>query len=290
MHGSTSPFLSSYPAIAGQGQRVLFGAAKDEKAPPAAPAATAPEKDQVDIQSGKDGDKSKAGAAKQTDSQKKSGSSSIRESGKFLLGAFFQFGAPIALAFCSFGFIPGMIIGTIGSYISGKIGKRLLTNVDHAKLGPITQQVKNIQEMITGEKSIDGGKLPNAVNNLYKNLLEVPLSKYPRIKEWLLKKLMLNPNGPIAKLLSGVVQIRLNMFQEVAAADNLKDAARAAKKQGWESTKYHWLFPKIGSWLSHITTHTPWFIRWPANGIAWILKFFPWGRAIVSGGNQPKPA
>lgn len=209
--------------------------------------------------------------------------------GKIMAGLFFKKIVPLLLSLAWFGGPVGIAFGIAGiplSYMSGRLGKKMLEGVDEKQVNGSAANFKVLNEILEGQRNAKDGEVVEQLNRTLEDLINV--KKIPILTDQMRKYLKLSKDSGIGKYLNNYTMLKANVYTEVAEADSVGGAAVAAAKGGWEYFLYFKILPGIGKSLEKASNTAPGPFKWVFKGLGFLLHYFGFFKLAqgMSGGNN----
>lgn len=162
------------------------------------------------------------------------------------------------------------------SYLSGKLGRRIASGVEHQNLPAGLKSFQEFRESFRNrDKLQDGGQLLAKWNQFVDDALNIRSGQYKMIGGMLSNYLRLTPNSKIGKILTSKRFLKANIYHDVAQANSAGGAIKAGAKGGMSFWFYNNFLPAAGGAMEKAADVMWGPFKWPFKGMGWILHNLP---------------
>lgn len=194
------------------------------------------------------------------------------------MGIFFEDIVPPAMGFAFLAGPLGWVItlgGMVLSPISGAFGRYISRDVDHAKLPTHMKSIHDFRTALRNREGLQKGELVDKWNQVIDDTLNIKVSRFQGIANFLLNRLKLSQTGYVGRILNNPNFLKAKMYSNMAHADSVGGVVKAGAKGGVSFWFYQFFLPGVGRILEKISNVLPGPLKWPFKLIGWLMDHFP---------------
>lgn len=194
------------------------------------------------------------------------------------LGIFFEDIIPPAMGFAFLAGPLGWVV-TLGgmalSPVSGAFGRYISRDVDHAKLPTHMKSIHDFRTALHNRENLKEGELVDRWNQLINDTLNIKVSRFQGIANFLMNRLKLSQTGYVGRILNNPNFLKAKMYSNMAHADSMGGVVKAGAKGGVSFWFYQFFLPGVGRLLEKLSNVMPGPLKWPFKIIGWLMDHFP---------------